>query len=277
MTKKFDKRRYKKNDSNIIESPYFKIGLISAAAIMLFISVPIASASFQLTSNQQQSNTRNASDAIKVYVTQESINSSLLGEAVVMAKQRLAAAESQMQLKSQVINAYNDFINPDSLTTNSKCHAANERANDAIAARKADMYAKSDLLTMSGIGSFTSESDRMQALVDMKSQISCTVEQAKAGYCTPNATGGQYYDVDFALLDGSKRLTDNQFTSAKLGVMTIANPTKDQKVVDSCQGDTACIHQVALQDSKIATSSLVVNSLLTKAYNRVSVGSAYDK
>lgn len=272
------RKKFKKSNHGMKGFPkikLFHVALALASSTFVIITAPYALA-LGLASEQQISSTMSKSDAFKVLANQDSLNGSILGEAYLLAKQRLASAESSLKLKEQVSDAYENFINPDSLTTNSKCQAIIERSNDVLSSRKSDIYTKSDLLTMSSIGAFSNESDRQEALTDLKSQLTCTMEQAKAGYCTPNATGSQYYDVDFGLVNSSNRLSDNQFTAAKLGAMTIANPTKDSEVITQCNGDTACIRQSANQDSRIATSSLVINSLLTKAYNRVSMGSAYD-
>lgn len=249
------------------------------ASVGLAITTPTASAfnyTNALTYLQQQFMTQRVNDTYKVFSAQDSISNSLLGETIVMAKQRQAAAEAQLNTQEQILDTYNDFVDPKSLSSNSKCQSVNERENDNAASRKADLFAKSDLLTMLNIGSYSNESDRIQSLWDIRYQLTCTLEQAKAGFCTPAITGGQYYDVDFGLMSNESRLTDNKFSSVKLGILSIANPIKDNTVISNCEGDSSCIQKAANQDSRVATTSLVTNSLLSKAYNRVAVGSSYE-
>jgi len=277
---RYQRKKARRNKPSIAESLGQKLLIVGAlSSIGLVATTQTASAfSFMnaLTYIQQQLMSQRVSDSFKVFTSQDAVSNALLGETVVMAKQKQAAAEAQLAKKDQILETYNNFINPRSLTTNSKCQAVNERENDNIAAKKADLYSKSDLLNLMNIGNYSSESDRTQSLNDTKSQLACTLELSKSGYCTLAITGGQYFDVDFGLMDNAKRLTTNEFAATKLGILTVANPIKDQQVMDSCQGDTGCIQKVANLDTRVATTSLITNSLLTKAYNRVAVGSSYE-
>lgn len=252
---------------------------ITAATMGLALLTPTASAfnyTNALTYLQQMYLSQRVNDTYKVFTSQDSISTALVGETILMAKQKQASAEAQLNTQQKILDTYNEFMDPNALTTNSKCLSVNERENDYIAARKADLFAKSDLLSMLNNGSYLTETDRIESLKDIRSQLTCTLEQAKAGVCTPSITGGQYYDVDFGLMDTDTRLTDNKLAAAKLGVLSIANPIKDQTVINNCEGNSACMAKSANQDSRVATTSLVTNALLSKAYNRVAVGSSYE-
>lgn len=278
--KKIHRRRSRRSNPSLFESLGQKFLIVGALSSVGLAATTQTASAFNfmnaLTYLQQQLMSQRVSDSFKVFTSQDAVSNTLVGETVVMAKQKQAAAEAQMAKKEQILDTYNNFINPRSLTTNSKCQAVNERENDNIAAKKADLYSKSDLLNLLNIGNYSNESDRTQSLNDTKSQLACTLELSKSGYCSLSVTGGQYFDVDFGLMDNAKRLTTNEFAATKLGILTVANPIKDQQLMNSCQGDTACIQKVANLDNKIATTSLVTNSLLTKAYNRVAVGSSYE-
>lgn len=273
------RRNVKANTRFSFSLPQKLLMVGAIASLGLAFTVPTASAfnyTNALTYLQQQFMSQRVNDTYKVFSAQDSISNSMLGETVVMAKQRQAAAEAQLNTQQQILDTYNEFANPNALTTNSKCLSLNERENDYAASTKSNLFAKTDLLSMLNIGSYANESDRVQSLWDVRFQLSCTLEQSKAGFCTPSITGGQYYDVDFGLMNNDSRLTENKFASVKLGILGVANPIKDQTVIGNCEGDSACIQKSANQDSRVATTSLVTNSLLSKAYNRVAVGSSYE-
>lgn len=274
------RKKMRRNAPTLTQSLGQKLLILGALSSIGVVATTQTASAFSfmnaLTYLQQQLMSQRVSDSFKVFTSQDAVSNALLGETVVMAKQKQASAEAQLAKKDQILDTYNNFINPRSLTTNSKCQAVNERENDYIAAKKADLYSKSDLLNMMSLGNYSNESDRIQSLNDTKNQLTCTLELSKSGYCSLSITGGQYFDVDFGLMDNAKRLTTNEFAATKLGILSIANPIKDQQIVNSCQGDTACIQKVANLDTKVATTSLITNSLLTKAYNRVAVGSSYE-
>lgn len=220
--------------------------------------------------------TAQQSDAMKIAVNQDSIGTAALAETTVISKQLTATAEAQLQRKENFIDLYNNFMGPGAIPDASRCFAVNERKNDALVPIKTQLYVKSDLFNSMNQEAFTDEAERQQTLQNMKYSLTCTLEQAKQGYCTPTLSGGQYYDVDLGMSHASNRLMETQFMAAKSGIHTIANIQSDAKVDKECKGDSACLGNIAAENNRIAVNSLVANSLLSQLYNRMTVGTADD-
>lgn len=218
--------------------------------------------------------TAQQSDAFKVLVNQDSVGTAALAETSVIAKQVTATAEAQLLRKENFIDLYNNFMGPGAIPDASRCFAVNERSNDATVPLKTQLHVKADIFNSMNQEAFDNEMERQQTLQTMKYSLTCTLEQAKQGYCTPSLTGGQYYDVDFGMSHSSNRLMDTQFMAVKSGIHTIANIQPDTKVSTECKGDTACLSYVAAENNRIAVNSLVANSLLSQLYNRMTVGTA---
>ena len=126
---RYQRKKARRNKPSIAESLGQKLLIVGAlSSIGLVATTQTASAfSFMnaLTYIQQQLMSQRVSDSFKVFTSQDAVSNALLGETVVMAKQKQAAAEAQLAKKDQILETYNNFINPRSLTTNSKCKAVN--------------------------------------------------------------------------------------------------------------------------------------------------------
>lgn len=250
---------------------------VSGLAIIAF--APSASAfNFMnaLTYIQQKLDTERTNDAFKVFTAQDSVSNSVLSETSVLASQKLATAEVQLNLKQKVLDTYANFVGPNALSTNSKCNALADRENDTLAVKKSDVAFKSDTLSMLNAGNYGSEMDRRYSLSDMRNKLTCTNELSKMGFCDVTVTGAQYFDTDFSFIGSEREITENQFMATQIGVLSIANPIKDQSLIENCEGDTACAANIQRNDRTTAVSSLVVNSLLSKAYDRVKSGGTYE-
>lgn len=253
-----------------------KLSLAAAlSSLCLAASVNTASAwgvSGALSWAKAQLRTQMQNDVMKTAVAQDAIGSSVVAETIMLAKQKQAVAEANLQKKENLLDLYNNYIGKSALTNSSRCVAVNTRKNEVNVPLKSKLYVKADLTNSLNTGNFRDESSRLAALQGLKNSVACTLEQAAQGYCTPSLSGGQYYDSDFGMYLASDRLMDTQFIAAKAGVMTIADPLPDQKTINDCDGDTACSAQIAQQNSRIAVNSLINNSLLTQLYNRMAVG-----
>lgn len=246
----------------------------------LGLSATNSASAFNFTSAvsyvQAKLKTAAKNDAVKTIVNQDAYGSAALAETIVMAKQKTATAEAQMLKKENLIDMYNDFIGPGAIPNSSRCYAVNESINDGKVPEKTRNFVRADLMNTMNQNSFSNEVQRQQSLLNMKHSLSCTLEQAKQGYCTPSLSGGQYYDVDFGMSLAADRLMDTQFMAAKSGIYTIADVLPNSNVNEQCFGDTACSGLIAAESNRIAVNSLVSNSLLTQLYNRMTVGKANE-
>lgn len=277
---KLNKRKRQFNGGNGAFRIITKVALCgSLIPLALLINVNTASA-FSYTSAlsylKAQFLTSQQNDAFKVAVNQDSIGTAALAETTVIAKQVTATAEAQLLRKENFLDLYNNFIGPGAIPNASRCFAVNERQNDGQVPIKTQLQVKADIFNTMNQEAFTDEMERQLTLQNMKYSLTCTLEQAKQGYCTPTLTGGQYYDVDLGMSHSSNRLMDTQFMATKSGIHTIANIQTDAKVNDECKGDSACLSNIAAENNRIAVNSLVANSLLTQLYNRMTVGTAND-
>lgn len=257
-----------------------KVALCSALIpLVLLMNVNTASAfnyTAALSYVKSKLLTSQQSDTFKVAVNQDSVGTAALAETSVIAKQVTATAEAQLLRKENFIDLYNDFIGPGAIPDASRCFAVNERQNDGQVPIKTQLYVKADIFNSMNQEAFNDEMERQQTLQNMKYSLTCTLEQAKQGYCTPTLSGGQYLDVDFGMSHASNRLMDTQFMATKSGIHTIANIQSDAKVNEECKGDSACLSNIAAENNRIAVNSLVANSLLSQLYNRMTVGTADD-
>lgn len=225
---------------------------------------------------QAQLKTSAQNDAFKTLVNQDAYGSAALAETMVIAKQKTATAESQLLRKENLVDLYNDFLGSNAIPGSSRCFAVNETINDGKVPGKTRNFVKADLFNTMNQNSFQNEVQRQQSLQNMKYSLSCTLEQAKQGYCTPTLSGGQYFDVDFGISLASDRLMDTQFMAAKSGIYSIADILPNSTTSEQCHGDTVCSGVVAAESNRIAINSLVSNSLLTQLYNRMTVGKANE-
>lgn len=225
---------------------------------------------------QAQLRTSASNDSFKTAVSQDAYGSAALAEAMVISKQKTAAAEAQLLRKENLIDLYNNYMSEDAIPNGSRCFSVNESIKDGQVPLRTQNHVRADLFNTMNQASFLNEIQRQQSLQNMKYSLTCTLEQAKQGYCTPTLSGGQYYDVDIGMSLASERLMDTQFMASKSGIHTIANTLPDISMTKQCHGDTACSANIAAENNRIAVNSLVSNSLLTQLYNRMTVGNANE-
>lgn len=272
------KRNINKSNSDFRFSNLTKLSVSFAIIAIGLASMSPASAiswAGMVTYAKQQLATNSINDSIKTAVAQDSVTANLQGEAISMANKQKIAAEMQLQRKENMIDLYNDYLSAGSMTDTARCFSVVERAKDAAVPEKTQMMVKADLFNSMNAGNHLNEMQRSLSLSDMKSQLACTFEQGKQGYCTPAITGGEYFDTDTGLILASSRLTPNQFAAGKAGIYTIADPVGD-KVVSNCETNGVCSEALANENSRLAVNSLVANSLLNQLYNRMNTGASDD-
>lgn len=273
-------RRKNKNGRGVLDTPNLLKIVTCLMLLPIAISTTKTASAFNFTSAlsymQAQLKTAANNDSFKTLVNQDAYGSAALAETMVIAKQKTATAEAQLLRKENLIDLYNDFIGPNAIPDSSRCFAVNEMINDGKVPEKTRNFVKADLFNTMNQNSFKNEMQRQQSLQNMKYSLSCTLEQAKQGYCTPTLSGGQYYDVDFGMSLASDRLMDTQFMAAKSGIYTIADILPNSSISEQCHGDTVCSGNIAVENNRIAVNSLVSNSLLTQLYNRMTVGKAHE-
>lgn len=253
--------------------------LVACASLSLIAVAPPANAfswSGALSYIKNKLLTDQVNDAIKTATAQDAVGTSQVAETAVYAKQKEASAYNQLVRNENLLDLFNDYLSSGSMTDTSRCFAVNARAKDGQVSSKVQTLVNSDIFNTSNTGYFLSEDAKLNALSDMKMQISCTLEMSAQGYCTPQITDGQYFDVDFGMTLAKDRISENQFVSAKMGVYTIANPVSDRTTIEKCNGDSSCGAILSSEQNRLAVSSMVTNSMLNQLYNRIAVGSSND-
>lgn len=216
---------------------------------------------------QQQSN-----DAFKTLAAQEYANGGAVAENKVKLAQTDISAELRLKQKEEIIDNYNNFLGSSSRTGFSGCEAMTTRLNDGLVEKKNDLMINSDMFMAANSGTYASEYDRNNSLLQLKYSSFCTLDMAKQGICTTTVSDALYYDNDLAAGLSTNRISESQLAGGKTAAMTIASTVRDSATTQICsKSDNNCLSSLAQDNERVAVNSMVSYSLLNQLYNRMAV------
>lgn len=275
------KRKLKKHTQEASNtSPFVVVSSISLLCIITLCFTQKSEAfSFSsiVTFVKQQWQKSQLNDSVKVLTQQESVNASTLADNKLKTAQTLLSVESALKTKQSYIDIYQNFIGPDSATSSSRCYQVTARKNEVDIPLKVKQYITSEAFYIGNSINLLTGFEKDQQIVKQKFNNLCSISLSQQGFCTPILSDAINFDTDLTLATSEKRISKTQLEAGKLGILTIADSTRDLDTSHNCsQENSSCLKQTAGESNRVSINSLVSYSLLNQLYSRIPVGTPYE-
>lgn len=271
------RRKQKKQDSG-------KFPLVAKVAVgcvlssSMFLGMTQTASAFSIGSFlsfiQQQLLGDRTKSAVLVLTKQDSVGANILSENKVKLDQTLATANHKIETQSRVLDVVQNFMDTGALANSARCAETEARENDTAGNKKVAIRTSSEVSDLAN-SAWYSLDEQQAYLTNARFDIACTLELGSMGFCMPQPFGVQYHDVDFSYTMSGSRITDDQYTAARLGAITLANNgnSETQTTIDCSKDDSQCVQQYIKNSQRNAVGSLINYSIMSQLNQRLSNGS----
>jgi hypothetical protein len=252
------------------------IGCVISSSIMLGTTQTASAFSISsfLSFVQQQFLGDRTKSALQILTKQDSIGANILAENKVNLDKTLATVDQKIETQSRLIDAIKNFMDEGALANSARCSETEARENDAISAVKTDLRTAAEVSDIANTAWYSMD-EQQSDLTNARFDIACSLEMGKMGFCMPQPFGLQYHDVDFSYTMSGSRITQDQYTAARIGAVTLANNgnSSTQTTQDCSAEGSECALQFIRNSQRNAVGSLINYSIMSQLNNRLSNGS----